>query len=71
MNIRNAVRLFVIALTFSTITFAAADPAAPSPQAPAAVPIGKKMLDSIPPELFKKMFQNHKLVGSPGLPGRR
>lgn len=35
-----------------------ATPAAPAPN---------KMLDSIPPTLFHKMFQSHKLVGSPGL----
>ena len=27
----------------------------------------KRMLDSIPPQLFEKMFRSHKLVGSPGL----
>lgn len=30
-------------------------------------PEPKGMLDSIPPTLFHKMFQSHKLVGSPGL----
>jgi len=29
--------------------------------------LSDRMLDSIPPELFQKMFHSHKLVGSPGL----
>lgn len=32
-----------------------------------ASPLLNRTLDSIPPKLFQKMFQSHKLVGSPGL----
>jgi len=32
-----------------------------------ASPLPNKTPDSIPPKLFQKMFQSHKLVGSPGL----
>jgi hypothetical protein len=36
-------------------------------QSGSAAPAINRMLDSIPPALFEKMFQSHKLVGSPGL----
>lgn len=36
-------------------------------QSGAIAPSANKMLDSIPPALFQKMFRSHKLVGSPGL----
>jgi hypothetical protein len=41
--------------------------AATHPQSGPLAPAANMMPDSIPPRLFQKMFQNHKLVGSPGL----
>jgi hypothetical protein len=40
---------------------------APQSQSVPAAPAANTMVDSIPPMLFQKMFQSHKLVGSPGL----
>jgi len=40
---------------------------AKQPQSGPAAPAANRMLDSIPPTMFQKMFQSHKLVGSPGL----
>lgn len=40
---------------------------APQSQSGPSPPAANRMLDSIPPTLFQKMFQSHKLVGSPGL----
>jgi hypothetical protein len=49
-----------------SIAAATEPPAVSQPQTAPAEPV-EKMLDSIPPALFEKMFQSHKLVGSPGL----
>ena len=69
MNIITAIRLAGAAFAISSISVAAAtEPTtAPPPQSASAVPAANRMLDSIPPALFKKMFLSHKLVGSPGL----
>jgi hypothetical protein len=40
---------------------------ASQPNSGPAAPAANMMVDSIPPRLFQKMFQSHKLVGSPGL----
>jgi hypothetical protein len=69
MNMRAAVSLAASVFALSTITLVAstASPAMPSAQSSAAASSSAKMLDAIPAALFHKMFQSHKLVGSPGL----
>ena len=65
MKINNIFRLVTSVFIVSSIAAAAELPSAPGagPSASATY----KMLDSIPPARFQKMFQSHKLVGSPGL----
>jgi hypothetical protein len=73
MTISAAIRLVVSAFTVSSIAFAASTkpPTAAQPLSEPAIPAANRMLDSIPSALFQKMFQSHKLVGSPGLAWRK
>ena len=63
MSISAAIRLVISAFTISSISCAAVAQAQPGPATPAV----NKVIDSIPPALFQKMFNSNKLVGSPGL----
>jgi hypothetical protein len=67
MNIANANRIALSAVILSSVFVADATETPLQSQPAAAVPATDEMLDSIPAALFQKMFQSHKLVGSPGL----
>jgi hypothetical protein len=73
MTISSAVRFVVSVFAISSISLVdITPPTAEQPQPwPTATPAANKMLDSIPPTLFQKMFRSHKLVGSPGLAWRK
>jgi hypothetical protein len=70
MNASGSIRITISVFVISAISIAAItrpstaqqpQPLPPAEEAPQRVP------DSIPPRFFQKMFQSHKLVGSPGL----
>ncbi|MFM0489694.1 zinc metalloprotease [Paraburkholderia graminis] len=73
MFISTVIRLIVSAFALSSIFIAAAkEPSTASqPQSGPVAQAANRMLDSIPPALFQKMFLSHKLVGSPGLAWNR
>lgn len=65
MNIKNSARIFTICAICAAAASAQSN-AKQTRQAPATSSVDKR-LDSIPPEMLRKMFRSHKLVGSPGL----
>src|SRR6516165_3175001 len=69
MNIIRIARMVLFSFSICSLSITAATQSSSTPQSQAgpAAPSSNKMLDSIPPTLFQKMFQSHKLVGSPGL----
>src|SRR5213075_702108 len=67
MNILKPTRIVLSAFAISSTCIAAATEPTPQPRLASATGAADRMLDSIPPALFGKMFHNNKLVGSPGL----
>jgi hypothetical protein len=67
MNIEKTVRLLIFSIAVSPLCIVSGSDAPTNPQSEPAVAPTDRMPDSIPPALFHKMFQSHKLVGSPGL----
>lgn len=59
--------VLVIAIAFGVCAQDQPTPTTETPGQTPAASASNGMLDSIPPALFQKMFQSHKLVGSPGL----
>lgn len=67
MSIDAASRFSALALAVSLLSVAAAvEPPGAPPNGTTTASTGR-VPDSIPPTLFQKMFESHKLVGSPGL----
>jgi len=65
------IRRIVFAFIIAAMSIAAGQEPRAAPRSPSqpgpADPQANPMLDSIPPALFQEMFQDHHLVGSPGL----
>lgn len=71
MRVSRAIRLLVSIAFLASCSTITKPPTAAQPHFGPSGLTADRMVDSIPPPLFQKMFRGHRLVGSPGLAWKR